>query len=947
MSATGDEQPVSDDHINPRLAADVHMELVDAPPQYTRTTDGPVEYYVTFFEDRYPTGLIWFRDEDDAAGYEWWRELPNENAAIFWNEKLWRAKARGLKPSEAIRDLMAEPGTQLSGRIVPGSRAVAPSLAWLADLAEHGTPLGEASRPDGWRPDPPFGPAQAEAARTSGGWVYQVDEGHDPAGRVPGHAVAGAWQTDPEGRVLRFWHNPLHGAAPEPVTAPLLPLGAGRRPAGRALLDWLEDPRAPRLCRIGGSSGSGRTHLLAWLAAACPPDNRNPDRRVHAVLSADGLTVRSATWRLAALLGVLARTPDDLVGVLQDGIPRTVVVTGLDGAGDDLLAGAPERIAAELLAPLARIPWLRLVVECASGSPAAAALYAADPRAAVLDLDDPRWTDPARFAEWCARLDGAPVDAERVYPSPGLALLAARTPSLGPVDPFAIAGGGGSSAEAVGLAAAWWNALPEDERATVRALNEAGRPLSLATWAALPGAGGLETVRRAAARLLPPPEGHFADGAQALWRPAPRQLAARVAADRPATDHTALVLGIIATVPLRDDGRPDFDRADPAALGVLMRHVVRAGFAGDLLANPILQAHAEAADVTAAFEHNRATVRPDGDSGIAPFAEAWDLAGPACAAATTPAERAAALHAHLGGRVQHAADLLTYVSRQGWWATWSHRTGQAQVRGIVAGHGPYAGRLGVATDRELRFLEPRSGTPAEGLAPLPLPEGYPARLLVADDGALVMLGRDGAVTAVAAPGTLPIHLPPVGARRPSRTVEGEVPVHHLAVQLDFLARRTSSGLTAAAFAEGADGQVLAVGDDAGNVTHILTTGGRLYTEPLHRGRVTALDLTPTTGGLLQISGGADGTIWHWYHSGLRPTCVDTRPGAVTAVAATDTPDGVLTAAAWADGLVRLYRPGTGSPVDLNLGRPVHGLTATPDGRIHAAFPEAVIALLLA
>ncbi|MGW6912860.1 hypothetical protein ACWGB8_03400 [Kitasatospora sp. NPDC054939] len=201
----------------------------------------------------------------------------------------------------------------------------------------------------------------------------------------------------------------------------------------------------------------------------------------------------------------------------------------------------------------------------------------------------------------------------------------------------------------------------------------------------------------------------------------------------------------------------------------------------------------------------------------------------------------------------------------------------------------------------------------------------------ADDGTLVLLGRDGAVTTVPAGGS-----------------PEEAPADRLGTVLDDLTRRSNCGLTAAACAEGGDGQVLATGDDAGHVSHTLTAGGRLYTDSLHRGRVTTLDLTPTTGGLLQISGGDD-TVWHWYHRGLRPTCIDTRPGAVTAVAATATatPDGVLTAAAWADGLVRLYRPGTGSPVDLNLVRPVHGLTARPDGRIHTAFPEAVIALVLA
>ncbi|MEU6234540.1 hypothetical protein ABZ885_16100, partial [Kitasatospora sp. NPDC047058] len=185
----------------------------------------------SFYEDEYPTGLIWFCDEDDAAGYEWWQQLPNENAAIFWNDKLRHAKSRGLVPSQAVHELLSEPGTRLSGRILPDSRATAPSLTWLAELAAKGKPVGDPAKPRGWRPDPPLSAEQSEAARAAGGWLYQVDEGYDPAGRVPVHAVSGAWQTDIHGRVVQFWHNPVYGqptapATEPPATSPVQPLDA-------------------------------------------------------------------------------------------------------------------------------------------------------------------------------------------------------------------------------------------------------------------------------------------------------------------------------------------------------------------------------------------------------------------------------------------------------------------------------------------------------------------------------------------------------------------------------------------------------------------------------------------------------------------------------------------------------------------------------------------------
>ncbi|MCZ0987667.1 hypothetical protein O1M54_21845 [Streptomyces diastatochromogenes] len=42
---------------------------------------------------------------------------------------------------------------------------------------------------------------------------------------------------------------------------------AGREPAAAALLAWLADADAPRLCVVTGSAGSGKSALLAWLIA--------------------------------------------------------------------------------------------------------------------------------------------------------------------------------------------------------------------------------------------------------------------------------------------------------------------------------------------------------------------------------------------------------------------------------------------------------------------------------------------------------------------------------------------------------------------------------------------------------------------------------------------------------------------------------------------------------
>ncbi|MDH6580350.1 hypothetical protein [Kitasatospora sp. MAP5-34] len=197
------------------------------------------------------------------------------------------------------------------------------------------------------------------------------------------------------------------------------PLRAGRRPAGAALLGWLGDDRSPRLCRIAGSAGSGKTHLLDWLVQDRAAEYRFQEQRVHAVLQAEGITVRAALWTLGHQLGVAAGGLGDLLTALADTAGRTVIcVPGLDRAAD------PARLVEQLLNPLLRLEQVRLVVEAPNDSPEALGLTAVS-AAAVLDLDQPQWTDQARFEAWCAT-EGADATA---YPSPGRALGRAGRPA--------------------------------------------------------------------------------------------------------------------------------------------------------------------------------------------------------------------------------------------------------------------------------------------------------------------------------------------------------------------------------------------------------------------------------------------------------------------------------------------------------------------------------------
>ncbi len=198
------------------------------------------------------------------------------------------------------------------------------------------------------------------------------------------------------------------------------PLRAGRRPAGAALLGWLADERSPRLCRIAGSAGAGKTHLLEWLAEGRSAEYPRQEQRVHAVLPAAGVTTRAAVWTLAHQLGLVARVPGDLLTALAETAGRTVIcVHGLDRAAD------PGRLVAQLLNPLLRLEQVRLVVEAVDGSPEALGLTAVS-EAAVLDLDQPQWTDRARFEAWCAAEGAEPA----AYPNPGRALDRAGRPDV-------------------------------------------------------------------------------------------------------------------------------------------------------------------------------------------------------------------------------------------------------------------------------------------------------------------------------------------------------------------------------------------------------------------------------------------------------------------------------------------------------------------------------------
>ncbi|MEU9609749.1 hypothetical protein [Streptomyces sp. NPDC048057] len=179
----------------------------------------------------------------------------------------------------------------------------------------------------------------------------------------------------------------------------------GREPAAAALLAWLADPAAPRLCLVTGSAGSGKSGLLAWLAGHGMRPGTPAARRVHATVPLRGTGVRGAVWEVAAQLGLVARAPAELVAALAaDERPAVLVLADLDGA-------ATPRELVDLIEALLPLTHVRLLVETTAASPAHARL-AAHP-SAVMDLDDARWTDPVRHEEWRAAAAPAPAPEAR------------------------------------------------------------------------------------------------------------------------------------------------------------------------------------------------------------------------------------------------------------------------------------------------------------------------------------------------------------------------------------------------------------------------------------------------------------------------------------------------------------------------------------------------------
>ncbi|MFE3203980.1 hypothetical protein [Embleya sp. NPDC059237] len=736
----------------------------------------------------------------------------------------------------------------------------------------------------------------------------------------------------------------------------------GRHLAARALLGWLDDPRSPRLCLVGGSPGAGKSHLLAWLYAATAGQDTPPARRLHAFVPAGGSTLPGVTVELARHLGVAARTPRHLVAWAALDPRRTVItIADLDHAGVPGRPGEGARIVTDLLDPLLDLPHVRLLVECADAATRAAFTRVAGP--AALDLDEPRWTHPGRFARWYAELlaaapGTAPPDADVAYPHPGLARLAARVDgaSASPGSPASAVSAvsavdpGGTTERFARIHRAWWAGLGEDVRSAVAALYGLDLPLTARQWAIacstlypgpVPGPGGAATDApiAAATRALPP----LLDGGDTWALPA-GPLADFVAGQRrecrdpgrAARVHAALRrdadAGIVDLAALYEAGEE--------RLSAILEHSVRIGDAAALAVDPIVQALARPHVVAGAL----VATGQWADPAQAAFRGAYGT----LVAEPAPGVRAALLAMHRLGRDDDAARrLAARAAAPGWraeWARWGEGDPQrpdrwpGPVLAAASGRGALAGQA----------------------------------LLVDDTGTIrTVRGADGGIV-----GRVGASFGPIPLRALASTYGGRVATLNRWGGVDVLdaAYHGPRGALEAGFQRlvntcGAEPTVLcahplpALGDAEGAVwcyapapTSASAPAGDeppprgVFSAPLHTGPVTALGAVRTgTAGAptLVISGGRDGRVRMWSPGAEPgPDALDARAAPVTALACEQTTEGLLIAVAWADGPVRLRRPGDDTTVDLNPGLPVTGIAMSVEGHIVLGTAAGVIGLRL-
>ncbi|MGW6568136.1 WD40 repeat domain-containing protein [Streptomyces sp. NPDC054975] len=156
---------------------------------------------------------------------------------------------------------------------------------------------------------------------------------------------------------------------------------SGTEAEAAALLGWLTDPEAPRLCLVVGGPRRGKSALLTWLAAHGTRAGARRRRAARELVPLAGQCALGAAWTVANRLGVVARTPGELVQAVATTEARRAALVL-----PDLHAAAEPEAIAELIAELAASGRVRLVVETCKGTPSYDLLTDTG-RVTVVDLD--------------------------------------------------------------------------------------------------------------------------------------------------------------------------------------------------------------------------------------------------------------------------------------------------------------------------------------------------------------------------------------------------------------------------------------------------------------------------------------------------------------------------------------------------------------------------------
>ncbi len=152
---------------------------------YARDTDQPVRYYPITLRGE-TVGYLWASVTDDAASCL--RRLAKKDESLrayrVWDGRLRAAKARGLRPLEALRQWAGAPEEDGPGRLDDGAgEREAAGLAELREIANpgHAGPLDERRRRSrssavrrGERPPVPAGPGPGDYPMTAEGAVRYV-----------------------------------------------------------------------------------------------------------------------------------------------------------------------------------------------------------------------------------------------------------------------------------------------------------------------------------------------------------------------------------------------------------------------------------------------------------------------------------------------------------------------------------------------------------------------------------------------------------------------------------------------------------------------------------------------------------------------------------------------------------------------------------------------------